>query len=621
MANYPQWTQTIHHDGSHVYVSNPLPKLNETVTIALRVGLNVPIVGVYLVSMPDGEIKLTQMQVTQSTTLMRYEVEMLVNQPRNTYQFKIITESDGAFYFNARGISKAESSDIDSFTIIADYQAPTWVNNAVFYQIFPDRFENGDPSNDVQEGEYEREGAWTRKRDWGSPPLAWETSRSIDFYGGDLLGIEQHLDYLQSLGINSLYLCPIFTAKSNHKYDIMDFWQVDKHFGGNDALVSLRKVLDARDMKLILDITPNHIGREHKWFEDALADDNAPSSVYFAKDEETGTYETWLGVPSLIKLNYASEELRDVMYRNDDSALQFWLDEPYRIDGWRLDVANMTGNLKANQLGEDVFREMRPYLKSHGDDVYIMGEHFHDGTHYTQGDQLDAIMNYRGFNTPMRRWLGGEDTHGADGHSHADTRLMDTEAMVEQWQMYLARVPYAIVLQQFNQLGSHDTTRILHVVDGDLALAKLGTALLMAFVGVPCIYYGDEIAMTGGRDPDNRRCMTWDESEWDVDMLAFTKQVIEIRKSSDAFKTGGFQVIYGEGDTVAFMRESKDEKWLIIGHRGTDDTTIELSLDGIGLVDGTILKDTLSDTQVTVMNSQLSVTLVHGQAMYLRVQE
>lgn len=615
----PDWTRQLHHDGSAAFVSNPLPKLGERVTVRLRVPHSAEVEGVFVRSVPDGEIKIIEMAMTHETPRFGYyEGEIVAHQPKNDYHFKLMT-AEGAFYYTAQGVSKADQPDWCDFKLLAGYEALLWVQDAVFYQIFPERFHNGDPSLNVQDGDYMQEGYPTKQRVWGEDPIPWSVGGSVDFFGGDLPGITQKLGYLEDLGVTALYLCPIFRGGSNHKYDIMDFWQVERHFGGEEALVALREGLDERSMRIILDITTNHISFKNPWYLEAKENPDAPTAEFFAYDPETGGIETWLGVRSLIKLNYASQKLRDVMYRNADSAMQHWLRAPYRIDGWRIDVANMTGNLRENQLDHEVFREMREHIKQVYPDAYLMGEHFHDGTPHIQGDELDACMNYMGFNTPARRWLGASDTGGWDGWSYADRRKMDSEAMAEQWQNFMGAVPYPIALQQFNQLDSHDTPRILHITDGDKALVKLGLALLMAFPGAPCVYYGTEIGLDGGKDPDNRRCMPWDSNDWDADLLAYTRKLIAWRKQSEGAKRGGFQVLQAGGDVVAFARYGTEETLVFVGNRGAvQAVTVDVALADIG--DGTQLRDVLTGTLYSVGDGVLMLDAVeHGQALILEV--
>lgn len=619
LSPLPDWTQGIHHDGSSAYVSNPFPQSGDLVTLSVRVPAQAPINGVYCRMLQDGEFHHLTMTLTHTSgSANRWSLDVVVSQPRTEYSFKILAP-EGAYYFSNHGISRADHPTFYDFLLLANYQAPHWVRDAVFYQIFPDRFHNGDPTNDVQDGEWEREGVKTRQLAWGDLPIPWAQSRSVDFAGGDLQGITHKLDYIAALGISALYLTPIFTAGSNHRYDMSTFNQVDPHLGGDAALIALRQALDTRNMQLVLDITPNHVGVTHHWFTEALANHQSDVAQYFMYDEKTASFETWLGVASLIKLNYGSQALRDEMYRKPDSAIRRWLAEPYRIDGWRLDVANMVGNLRMNQLDHDVWADMRPYVKTDNPDAYLLGEYFQDGTPHTQGAELDAAMNYQGFNTPTRRWLGGADLGTGEGKTWGDYDLMPTDAVSLQYERFLAAVPFVIALQQFNQLGSHDLSRILDVTKGDTSLVRLGVSLLMSFVGVPCLYYGDEIGMAGGKDPDCRRCMPWDDSVWDQDLLDHHKRWISLRRNTPALKHGGYQTLFAEGDTLVFVRETHDQKVIFVGHRGTK-ASLTLPVWQSGIADGAVLHDLASPLTVTVADGAIVLQdVVQGQAFLFEV--
>ena len=616
----PQWTTAIHHDGSEMFVSNPLPKIGETVDFTLRTPANASIIHVYMRAMINGEFTYQLMKKVGDNTLTQiWQASYIIKQKHVPYIFMLMTE-DGAIYYSARGASYIDSPDSDAFRIIADYDAPLWIRDEVYYQIFPERFANGDESNDVQDDELTQKGYPSRKREWGELPLPWKQSGSMDFFGGDVNGITQKLDYLQELGITGIYTTPIFEATSNHKYDITNFFHVDKHFGGDEALAELREESSKRDMTLMLDITPNHCSYKNPWVTNFKEHIDGDTSEYFYYDEENDVFETWLGVPSLIKLNYSSQKLRDVMYRNKRSAIRKWLEPPYSIDSWRLDVANMTGNQDADQLDHEVWRELRHYARQSNPETYLLGEYFQDGTPHLQGDELDASMNYQGFNMPMRRWLTPEKKQVVNtDNPYLYKPSIPAEVMAEQWQIFMGAIPYPIALQQFNQLDSHDTTRILHETFDDKELVKLGTALMMGFPGVPCIYYGTEIGMTGAGDPDNRRCMPWDESDWDKDMLAYFQKIIAIRKESPALKHGSFKVLFAKGDIVAFARETSEQTMLLIGYRG-DETVENVSVDvgQIACEDDITFTDVMSDATYNVENGLIKIdALQHGQAMFL----
>ena len=607
------WTAGVHHDGSALYVSNPLPRLKEKVRIRLRTPLDAPIRSVFLRSAPDGEAHLEKMEIVERDSVSAFwAADLRVTMPSNPYRFHIFTDS-AVYFLNGLGISGAELPDAWDFKLLADYTAPRWVQEVVFYQIFVDRFHNGDSSNNVPPHAWTKRGFATQQRDWGSVPLSWKEGGSLDFYGGDLLGIVQKLGYLRDLGVNGLYLTPIFPAQTNHRYDITDFDHVDPYLGGDDGLAALRAALDAAGMRLMLDITPNHVSWQHPWFTAAQADDNAPTSEYFTfYDKHRRRYEDWLGVPSLVKLNYSGQAIREVMYRAPDLALRRWLREPYRVDGWRLDVHNMLAQQGTMQLGAEITREMRAAVKADNPNLYLIGEHFFDGAPNLQGDQLDAAMNYAGFHFPLRRWLSGYK-RGAAG-----VRL-PSEGLAEQMRAYLAAIPWAIAAQQFNLLGSHDTSRIKTALKGDARLLELGVTLLMTYVGVPCVYYGDEIGLEGGDDPDNRRCMIWDESAWDADLRAHYQRLIRLRRDSSALREGGFQWLFAEDDVIAFQRHSADQRLIVVGNRGAADLVdFTLPVWHSGLADGAILQDVFSEKQYPVQGG--SIQLDHLRAACILVE-
>lgn len=250
----------------------------------------------------------------------------------------------------------------------------------------------------------------------GERPRSHSESGAIEFFGGDLQGIIQRLNYIEDLGASALYLTPIFTSPSNHKYDVENYREVDPHFGGNAALIALRQTLDERGMKLMLDMVPNHCGATNPWFLAAQADPAAPTADFFTFYRNSAEYESWLGVGSLPKLNYHSQRLRETMYAGEDAIMRYWLRPPFRIDGWRLDVANMLARQGESQFEHKVGRGIRRAIKQEAPHAYLIGENFYDGTPQLQGDELDATMNYRGFSLPLLHWLVGFEI-GSPRHS------------------------------------------------------------------------------------------------------------------------------------------------------------------------------------------------------------
>lgn len=562
------WKDRVHHDGSALYLQPDSNfKLGEEVTVRLRTSLDAPIELVMLRTAPDGEQRLVPMQLadTPDKHYRWWEVKFRLAMPINYYRFWLITE-EGGFWYNALGLLQHNTTDALDFKIIADYQAPAWVRDVVFYQIFPDRFCDGDSSNNVRDNEYLRRGKPVVARKWGDLPSGHDGNGSIEFFGGDIPGIIEKLDYLQELGVNALYLNPIFLSGSNHKYDVKDYRQVDPHLGGDEALIALRREMDKRDMRLMLDIVPNHCSDDHPWFVEAQSDPNSKAAEFFTFYQHPDEYEAWWGVKTMPKLNYRSDSLRQEMYEGEDAIVRYWMRPPFSIDAWRVDVANMLAKQGESQLGHEVGRGLRQAIKREKADAYLLGEHFHDGTPHLRGDELDASMNYQGFNYPVQYWLIGQDFSRYIKHEQP-RRPIPAESMAAQCDLYRASVPWQIFVQQFNQLNSHDTARLLTIFNGDKALLRVAIGLLLTYPGVPCLYYGDEIGLEGGADPDNRRCMEWDSDKWDKDLLHFYQQYIALRKSSEALRYGGFEWLCAEGDSVAFQRETPQERLIVVATR------------------------------------------------------
>lgn len=598
------WITSVHHDGSPLYVRAGDSRLGASVGIRLRADVAAPISAVFLRTCPDGEQSVVQMRPGPSDAVCRWwEVELPLRMLRTGYRFLIHSDA-GALWYNAAGLQRAYPTDANDFKLLADYCAPSWLRDTVFYQIFPDRFADGDPVNNVRSGAYSYQGRPVVARRWGESPS--RQHGAIEFFGGDLQGIGRRLDYLADLGVSAIYLNPIFVAPSNHKYDVEDYTRIDPHFGGNQALAELRQALDAYGMRLILDIVPNHCGVTHPWFAAAQADPRAPSAEFFTFLRHPDDYQSWLGVKTLPKLDYRSQTLRELMYAGPDAIMRQWLRPPYRTDGWRIDVANMLGRQGPSNLGHKIGRGIRRAIKAEQPEAYLLGEHFFDGTPHLQGDELDATMNYQGFTFPVWHWLAGFDGEAA-GRPYADTYPLPTEDLAAQWTAFRAAIPWQIAIQQFNLLGSHDTPRLRYIVGGDLDKLRVAVALLFTYPGVPCIYYGDEIGLDGAGDPDCRRCMEWDETHWDQDLRRAFQAFTRLRRGSPALRWGGFQLLYAAGDTVAYQREAPEERLIVVARRG-DDGLRELPVRQAGLQDGARMYDLISGAETTVAGGRLPLT-------------
>jgi len=607
----PFYIHSIHHDGSNRYVrcgpaGGADPRPGDEVTIRLRAAPDAPIERVLLRTCPDGEQHFVEMRPDCAGPACRWwQATLRMSMPVVGYRFLLFT-TDGAWWYNGSGLHRHMPTDADDFRLLAEYAAPAWVRDSVFYQIFPDRFADGDPGPDVRDGEFEYRGQLARARRWGEPP-AIGPAAMVEFYGGDLVGIEQRLDYLMDLGVNAFYLNPIFTAYSNHRYDVVDYTHVDPHLGGSRALISLRRATAGRGVRLIIDIVPNHCGVAHPWFQAAVADVNAPTAEYFTFFKHPDDYACWLGVRSLPKLNYRSAALRDVMYAGSDAVFRYWLRPPYAIDGWRIDVANMLARQGADQLGFEVGRGIRQAVKEENPAAYLLGEDFFDGSAQLQGDCWDAVMNYSGFAQPIWYWLSRFHVRQ---HGQPESVVSDmpwpTQALVDTWQAYRAAVPWTIARQQFNLLGSHDTPRILNVVGGDPARNRLAAGLLLTYIGVPSVYYGDEIGLGGNGDAATRACMLWDRSAWDEDLRAFYQALIHLRRTSPVLIEGGFQMLLVEEDTLAYLRDTDEAQIVVVGHRGPGARPASpLPVAHGAIPDGVELVEHFSGMRASVANGHL----------------
>jgi alpha-glucosidase len=587
---------SVHHDGSPYYVTLD----SASATLRLRMHGSAPVESVLVRTCPDGEQTATPMRRAQRDELSQWwQVVLPLSMPRTGYRFLLKT-AQGNWWLSAAGLTRHTPTDATDFKIVPAAQRPAWVRDAVFYQIFPDRFADGDPSNNVRDGAYLYHGKPVVARRWGELPNRLQGAR--EFFGGDLQGIVQKLDYLEDLGVSALYLTPIFTAPSSHKYDVADYETVDPHFGGDAALAGLRRALDERGMRLMLDVVPNHCGATHRWFAEAQTDPHSPTAEFFIFRRHPDQYEGWLGVRSLPKLNYRSQRLRETMYAGPDAVMRRWLRPPYRLDAWRVDVANMLARHGESQLGHKIGRGIRRAVKEEAPDMYLLGENFYDASPHLQGDELDATMNYRGFMMPLLQWLAPRDPYQESEWS--DPQPLAAEAMAAQWRAFAAAVPWQIAAQQFNLLGSHDTPRVLNVLDGDLARVKLAQALLFCYPGAPCVYYGDEIGLAGGRDPDNRRTMPWDESAWNHELRTHVQRLIRLRREAPALRWGGLQLLRAAGHSLAFLREAPEQRVLVVARRAADDLRALPVWPG-SIPDGARFREHLSGAEARVAGGAL----------------
>lgn len=597
-----RWLESIYSDGTECFVSNPQPKLFETVTIWLRVYEDAPVKYVFLRACPNGTEKLVQMEKKKVVNgLAYYAGELKITENRMHYHFYLVCENI-IYFYTQKEITTYIPDHTYDFVLLADYVQPEWVKKAVFYQIFPERFYNGNPDNDVKDGEYQLNGHDTKQiKDWNQDALPYEKGFCLDFYGGDLEGVKQKIPYLKELGITAVYLNPIFQAPSVHKYDCIDYFHVDPHFGGDEALAELSKALHENDMKLILDISINHTGTAHRWFNrDGLFFDksegayNNPDSLernfYFFHPEDN-SYKCWYDVANLPTLNYTSEELRQVIYKASDSVLKKWLKPPYSIDGWRFDVADVFARNNDIQLAHEIWPEIRKSIREENPQAYILAEDWGDCGVYMQGKEWDAPMNYYGFGRVIRQFLGEPDSFMERNEILRNIPYkMQAEDVKGRIMEHLAKIPYVFWENQFNLFDSHDIGRLHTSKTVNMDEYRGAVMMLFTLVGAASIYYGDEAQIGGtmGTFEGCRYPMPWDKDYKNSEIYHLYQTLAQLKAKSKAMSLGGMKFLYAQDEIVAIARFYEDEVYVTI--LSVNDETKKILLP-VGCVGAGLPKD------------------------------
>ncbi len=569
------------------------------------------VLGVDLVTWPGGRQSVTPLPRFNTDRVFEYfrgEVTMPAGETPYAFRYR-----DGAKsrWLTPKGLadSDAERFRYDPARFPA-FLTPDWVKHGIIYQIFPDRFRNGRTSNDPDFKEWyyagktelpasgrinvEYQEYYHLAKDWNDHTLLTKAAHTPDgrdwmvFYGGDIEGVRQSLDHLQSLGVTILYFNPLFKAKSTHKYDAADYRLVDPHFGTNDEFRAFVREAKSRGMRIVLDIVYNHAGNGHDAFRDAV--EKGPASPYYSWFDfkqwplpagwpnvgrpwkPSDYYACWWGFGDLPDLNFdlsrygtAEHTVRDITQASPNIQLirelldttEFWLKD-MDCDGVRLDVANEVP-LWFWRLFNERVKKVKP-------DAYIVGELWGNASEYVRPGLYDAVMNYAYFRDPVNRFLGkGQGTAAEFDAALATGRLTYPSQAVEA---------------QMNLIDSHDTVRFLTDVGGDARRLMLAVLFQMTYVGAPAIYYGDEIAMEGGRDPDCRRPFIWDYAKEPrrVEMLEHYRRLGQLRRQHVALRTGEFQTIATEGQAFAFTRKQGDEEFLVVLNAGRAAAPLTLDL-------------------------------------------
>jgi len=593
----------LYSDGSSLFVKKGIFRHEEVLKVSFRVpkisysdvssflptgfeNKKINIEKAWVCFCPDGERRHVKMRKISKGRFWFWEGRLPLNWKRIGYRFEVLTD-EGLLYLDQQGTHKSPPFDINEFVYIEN-TSPSWLAGTTFYQIFPDRFCRSKKDRCAKK---------VVLRKWGSKLRTFRQSGSMDFYGGDLPGIEEKVDYLVDLGIKAVYLNPIFHSPSNHRYDTQDYRNVDPKLGTNDDFAQLVKTLHSKGIKVILDAVFNHVGTSHKWFnreelykeKGAWQDLNSPNAEFFKFYKHPHQYDCWLGVDTLPLLDFRSQKLRDELYRDENSIGAQWLKPPYNIDGYRFDVANMMARNGPVQLHKEVWEELSLSLKKIKADSYLMGEHFFDPVDLLDGSGLDGVMNYHGFTHPLLRWLTEIEPLPPKGCKEEIKVDYPAGNFATDIHQAASRLPFSVQSSQYNLLGSHDTARALTRFSEDEDRLKLAMMLLFTWPGVPAVYYGDEIGFSGGNDPFCRECMEWDSSTWNDSLLNFYKILIYLKAKEGALKFGGYRILSALGDLFVFARIYGDEMILVLINRGFTSTTSVLELSFTGVKEGSLL--------------------------------
>ena len=370
--------------------------------------------------------------------------------------------------------------------------------------------------------------------------------------------------------MNVLYLTPFFPAGSTHRYDASTFDAVDPLLGGDAALAALTEAAGARGIRVLGDLTTNHVGSGHEWFSAALAGAATEREFFFFDPELPAGYECWHGVDSLPKLNYASSELRERMYAGEGSAVRRWLEAPFELAGWRIDVANMTGRRGHVDLLPEVAAGTRAAATSARPDALVVAEHAHDSRADLQPGRWYGTMNYPGFTRPVWQWLRGEELPSeasAFFEVPVDVPRLPGEAVVETMRRFRAGVPWRSRLHSWVMLDSHDTARF-RTIAGSRERQLVGVGLQLTTPGVPMVFAGAELGLEGAWGEDARRTMPWDRPEtWDTEALETYRRLIALRRTSSALARGSMRYAHVSADAIAYLRESPEEALLCLAAR------------------------------------------------------
>ena len=605
-------------DGTSDYVIPAEPGIHEKVRLRFRTARD----DAQEVCLISGGEALQMQKISSGEVFDYYETEVQLTDTMFVYYFRIKSESEELCYHRC-GVSE-HPVEYYNFRIMPGFSTPAWAKGAVMYQIFVDRFCNGDPSNDVEDGEYVYIGEPVCKvKDWNEFPAAMDIRR---FHGGDLQGVLDKLDYLEELGVEVIYFNPLFVSPSNHKYDIQDYDYIDPHYGviiedggevlpegekdntratkyqkrtgdirnleaSNRLFAKLVEEMHTRGMRVILDGVFNHCGSFNKWMDreriyepqpeyekGAYVSAQSPYRDFFHFFDEreeawpyNKNYDGWWGHDTLPKLNYEDSPTLEEYILNIGKK---WVSPPYNADGWRLDVAADLGY--SNEYNHIFWENFRKAVKSANPQALILAEHYGDPGEWLQGDEWDSVMNYDAFMEPLTWFLTGME-------KHSDERRTDlwgnADNFVNTMIHFMASMLTPSLQVAMNELSNHDHSRFLtrtnHIVgrvaqlgskaaeEGiNLAVMREAVAVQMTWVGAPTVYYGDEAGVCGFTDPDSRRTYPWGQEN--RELVEFHKEMIRIHKREKPLRTGSLKMLSWSSNVLAYARFQEGEQIIVV---------------------------------------------------------
>ena len=626
-------------DGTQDYVIPAEPKENEKIKIRFRTAHN----DVEEVHILTGNSSYPMWKIVSEGEFDFYEIEWQLSDVPFSYLFEV-KSGDQICYFSRCGVSD-QREDFYAFMIVPGFSTPEWAKGAVMYQIFVDRFCNGDPTNDVEDGEYIYIGAPSVKiKDWSKVPAAMDIR---NFYGGDLQGVMDKLDYLQDLGVEVVYFNPLFVSPSNHKYDIQDYDYIDPHYGkivsdggetlpkgakdntgatkyqkrtgdirnleaSNELFARLVEEMHKRGMRVILDGVFNHCGSFNKWIDreriyeqqpeypkGAYVSGESPYRKFFRFHDErkeawpyNKSYDGWWGHDTLPKLSYEdSPELEQYIMDIGKK----WVSPPYNADGWRLDVAADLG--QSEDFNHQFWRDFRTAVKEANPEAIILAEHYEDAGSWLMGDQWDTIMNYSAFMEPVTWFLTGMEKHSDERRGDL---LGNAQAFVDAMVYHMSRFQYPSLMVSMNELSNHDHSRFLTRTNQTVGrtasmgaeaanqnvnkgIMRAAVMIQMTWPGAPTLYYGDEAGLCGWTDPDNRRTYPWGRE--DQNLIQYHRDIIAIHKEEEALMKGSLKYLYGGFKVLGYGRFTDTEKMVVLINSGFDEARVKVSVWEVGVTD------------------------------------